>query len=441
MKLTRRYFVLAALIGLSPLTSCGGGGSSSNSAGNSPPPPPPAVNQAPSFSSAPTAQLTENTTQAFYTVSVNDPDSTVEPTVSLVSTGDGQFFEYNSLTNLISARAGLDFELPADEDGNGVYDLTFQATDGEDTTSFNVALTITDVFDDQSFGLSPTAKPSDNFDLADWKLDTPFNDAGGFEEDTLQAGVQDYEIAGYEHPIFFHTGADGGLVMRSPVYGAKTSIPSATSSGARYTRTELREMLRAGDRSISTRGDNDAPNKNNWVFSSAPQSVHDQAGGVDGKLRVTLAVNSVTTTGENFQIGRVIIGQIHAKDDEPIRLYYRKLPGNTHGSIYAQHEPVGEDDINFNMLGSSSSSQSNPVDGLMLGEIFTYEIEATGNFLDVTILQGNMVLAEQEIDMTGSGYDVADDFMYFKAGVYHVNDSAHEDEFAQITIYELENTH
>ena len=77
----------------------------------------------------------------------------------------------------------------------------------------------------------------------------------------------------------------------------------------------------------------------------------------------------------------------------------------------------------------------------MLGEIFTYEIEAKGNSLDVTILQGNTILAEQEIDMTDSGYDVVDDFMYFKAGVYHVNDEADPEEFAQITIYELENTH
>ena len=77
----------------------------------------------------------------------------------------------------------------------------------------------------------------------------------------------------------------------------------------------------------------------------------------------------------------------------------------------------------------------------MLGEIFTYEIVARGNFLDVTILQGETVIAEQTIDMTDSGYDVTDDFMYFKAGVYHVNDMADPEEFAQITIYELENSH
>ena len=77
----------------------------------------------------------------------------------------------------------------------------------------------------------------------------------------------------------------------------------------------------------------------------------------------------------------------------------------------------------------------------MLGEVFTYEIVARGNFLDVTILQGETVIAEQTIDMTNSGYDVTNDFMYFKAGVYHVNDSANADEFAQITIYELDNSH
>jgi len=104
---------------------------------------------------------------------------------------------------------------------------------------------------------------------------------------------------------------------------------------------------------------------NNWAFSSAPQSAQDTAGGVDGRLRVTLAVNAVTTTGDNNQIGRLIIGQIHAKDDEPIRLYYRKLPGNTHGSIYAQHEIAGGEDINFDMIGGVSSSLSNPNDGLL----------------------------------------------------------------------------
>ena len=49
-------------------------------------------------------------------------------------------------------------------------------------------------------------------------------------------------------------------------------------------------------------------------------------------------MDHVTTTGEPGQVGRVIIGQIHANDDEPIRLYYRKLPHHSKGSVYFAHE-------------------------------------------------------------------------------------------------------
>jgi len=378
--------------------------------------------------------VSENLVEIFYTLEVSDPDNNAISRIELLDNNDAAFFVFNPDTGDLSPQSPFDFETPSDANLDNSYNLTFEAEDSLGLTStFSVTVIIDNLV--EGFSLDASAAPSENFDLADWKLDTPFNDNGGFEPDTIQAGVQDFEIAGYEHPEFFYTGPDGGLVMRSPVIGAKTS------SGARYTRTELREMLRRGDRSISTRGSGNRPNENNWAFSSAPQSAQDTAGGVDGRLRVTLAVNSVTTTGENFQIGRLIIGQIHAKDDEPIRLYYRKLPGNTHGSIYAQHEIAGGEDINFDMIGGVSNNLSNPDNGILLDEVFTYEIIARGNFLDVLILQDDTLLAEQTIDMTESGYDVSDDFMYFKAGVYHVNDMADPEEFAQITLYELQNSH
>ena len=421
---------------LLPLAACGGGSgdSSGSTSTNNIPNNPPPISQAPVFSSAPSVSVDENSDIAFYTVAVSDPDSAASPMVSLSSSGDGQYFELDGLTLTISAQSGLDFELPVDADGDNVYELSLQASDSDgQTTSFNLAVDVSNVADNQSFNLSPDVAPSENFDLADWKIDVPFNAQGGF--DGIQVGVEDFEIDGYEHPVFFYTGPDGGLVMRSPVIGA------TTSTGATFTRTELREMLRRGNRSISTRGSGDRPNLNNWAFSSQPQSAQDTAGGVDGRLRVSMAVNMVTTTGQNNQIGRVIIGQIHAKDDEPARLYYRKLPGNTHGSIYVQHEIAGGDDINFDMIGGVSSSISNPSDGFLLGEIFTYEIIARGNFLDIIILQDDVVLAEQTIDMTNSGYDVDDDFMYFKAGNYHVNNTAEPEEYSEVTIYELRNSH
>jgi len=284
--------------------------------------PPP--NSAPVFSSSSQADISENLVETFYTLDVSDPDNNPIARLEMLESPDAAYFVFNPDTGDLSPLNAFDFETPNDETADNNYQLTFEAEDSLGLSArFDLTVTVNNAV--EGFSLNPNVPPSENFDLADWKLDTPFNDEGGF--DGIQAGVQDYEIDGYEHPEYFYTGPDGGLVMRSPVIGAKTS------SGARYTRTELREMLRRGNRSINTRGSGDRPNLNNWAFSSAPQSALDTAGGIDGRLRVTLAVNSVTTTGENFQIGRVIIGQIHAKDDEPIRLYYRKLPGNTHGSI------------------------------------------------------------------------------------------------------------
>jgi len=77
----------------------------------------------------------------------------------------------------------------------------------------------------------------------------------------------------------------------------------------------------------------------------------------------------------------------------------------------------------------------------MLDQIFTYEIDVNGNLMDVEIIKDGAVIGSTQIDMTGSGYDVADDYHYFKAGLYHVNNSADLGDDAQLTIYELENSH
>jgi poly(beta-D-mannuronate) lyase len=50
-------------------------------------------------------------------------------------------------------------------------------------------------------------------------------------------------------------------------------------------------------------------------------------------------------------------------------------------------------------------------------------------------------LGSTTIDMTGSGYDVEDDYMYFKAGLYTQNHTGEPDDYDQATFYALENTH
>ncbi len=411
------------------VAGCGGNGSSGTSTVTA------SSNNAPVVNSSSSASVLENTSSAFYTLNANDPDGDDLSTIEVIASGDGAFFMINAQSLEISPAAMFDYELPGDENGDNIYDLTIRLIDSRGaTTSFALSITVEDVADDSSFGLQAGLPPSGNFDLLDWKLDLPINDDGELEGDSATIDEDDMAL-GYEHPDYFYTGADGGLVMRSPSQGATTSV------NTRYARTELREMLRRGDRSISTRGSDDLPNGNNWAFSSAPDTALADAGGVDGDLTVTLAVNEVTTTGEDFQIGRLIIGQIHAKDDEPIRLYYRKLPDNQRGTIYAAHEINGGDDVYYDIIGGRSNSENDPDDGIVLGEVFTYNINAVGNSLDVTITKSNGDIFTSNIDMTNSGYDVEDDFMYFKVGVYHVNDEADEGEFAQVTLYQIENKH
>ncbi|MEM9837645.1 MAG: polysaccharide lyase family 7 protein [Pseudomonadota bacterium] len=282
-------------------------------------------------------------------------------------------------------------------------------------------------------GLSPDLPPSDNFDLLGWNLSVPTDTDNNGRSDT----ISERELAsGYQNPAFFYTGEDGGMVFRCPIGGFKTSTRT------NYTRVELREMLRRGNTSISTRTSDGTPNKNNWVFSSAPRSAQLQSGGVDGTLTATLAVNHVTTTGERREVGRVIIGQIHAKDDEPIRLYYRKLPENERGAIYAAHENKNDpEDVYYDLIGSRAQSAPDPEDGIALGEKFSYRIDAKGNSLDVTIEKDGVVIAQTVIDMEGSDYDAPDDYMYFKAGVYNQNKTGDPDDYVQATFYALEASH
>ncbi|MBU2885149.1 polysaccharide lyase family 7 protein [Gilvimarinus agarilyticus] len=276
--------------------------------------------------------------------------------------------------------------------------------------------------------LDPNQPPSENFDLSRWYISIPTDEDGNGRADNIK---EDDLNDGYEQPDYFYTGADGGMVFRVGPTGFKTSTNTS------YTRVELREMLRAGNTSIDTQG----VNANNWVFGSAPAEDLAAAGGVDGNMRATLAVNRVSTTGEAYQIGRVIIGQIHANDDEPVRLYYRKLPSNDKGSIYLAHEIQGGDDTWYDMIGGRSNIEFNPEDGIALDEVFSYEINVEGNELTVFIYREGKPTVKQVVDMSSSGYDQGGQYMYFKAGAYNQNNTADEEDYTQATFYALEHSH
>ena len=311
-------------------------------------------------------------------------------------------------------------------------------------TAFGCTLdTATAVFEDGNvdagdFALNPGVPPGSNFELITWKLNTPADlDGDGLSDTTSESGLD----GGFSDGHFF-TGPDGGMVFRSTVGGAKTSANTS------YTRSELREMLRRGDTGISTRG----VNRNNWLLGYQPDPGI-AVGGRNGVLRGTLAVNHVTETGDRSQVGRVIIGQIHAESDEPARLYYRKFPENERGFIYLAHEIRNSDDIYFPVVGPVNSNlnnapndETNPENGIALNEIFSYEIVQRGARIDVIVRRGDSagpIIGHGYVDMRqrNSGYDVPEEWMYFKAGAYTQNNTGDGADYDQVTFYELENSH
>ncbi|GAC15343.1 polysaccharide lyase family 7 protein [Aliiglaciecola lipolytica] len=276
--------------------------------------------------------------------------------------------------------------------------------------------------------LDPTKKPSENFELIDWSLTLPTD----LNKDLKADMIYEKPLSeGFELKPLFYTAEDGGMVFACPNVGAKTS------KNTKYARTELREMLRRGNTREKTQG----ITGNNWVFGSAHGSVKRKAGAIEGSLEATLAVNRVSTTGDEKMVGRVIIGQIHATDDEPIRLYYRKLPNNEKGAIYFAHEINGGDDIWINLIGSRSHTLENPEDGIALNEKFSYKISVENDVLIVTVIREGKPNITKSYDMSESGYNKNNQYMYFKAGVYNQNNGGEPKDYVQATFYHLDNQH
>ena len=274
--------------------------------------------------------------------------------------------------------------------------------------------------------LNPNLPPSSNFNLTNWYLSVPIDNGAG----KATSIYEDRLNSGFQNENFFYTGSDGGMVFKCPVKGNTTTT-------AKTTRVELREMLRKGNTTIKTTG----VNKNNWVLGSAPLGDLKSAAAYDGEMNATLSINQVTTTGKKSQIGRVVIGQIHANTDEPIRLYYRKLRLNELGCINFAHEMNNGEDTYYEMIGDRSSTASNPKNGIALNEKFSYTIKVIGNKLWVTILKKGAKAIVQSVDMSHSGYDKEGQYLFFKAGIYNQNNTGDATDYVQVTFYKLTTSH
>ncbi|WP_413693727.1 polysaccharide lyase family 7 protein [Psychromonas sp. KJ10-2] len=147
------------------------------------------------------------------------------------------------------------------------------------------------------------------------------------------------------------------------------------------------------------------------------------------------------------------MGQIHAGKDEyllydtddqfgwgnePIKIYYKKWPNHTTGSVFWTYEKnlprkdPNRSDVAYPVWGNT---WENPVDpsakGIALGEVFSYVINVHNNIMHLTFTTNNQAEVNYQIDLSNNidAYGKVDaldnpdgyqqDWFYFKAGAYN----------------------
>ncbi|MBL7560852.1 polysaccharide lyase family 7 protein [Olleya sp. YSTF-M6] len=184
----------------------------------------------------------------------------------------------------------------------------------------------------------------------------------------LGDGTKSEDLLGFQKDGFFYVETENEtdwVVYKTPNSG----ITSKTSSN---TRTELGE-------------------KKHWIPEEG------------GKLTGTLKVKHVSTTGDATKSSAfsVVVGQIHSgegHENEPLKIYYKKFPGHTKGSVFWNYEINTKGDNagrwdystavwgnDFSKVGKDATTAPNePVDGIALDEEFSYEVNVYKGIMYLT---------------------------------------------------------
>ena len=190
----------------------------------------------------------------------------------------------------------------------------------------------------------------------------------------LGDGTNVEDLVEYENKDFFYTVIDG--TRRWVAY--KTPNSGVTSKNSSNTRTELHE-------------------KREWTPEEG------------GKLTGTLKVMHVSTSGDARVAASysTVVGQIHSgegHENEPIKIFYKKFPGHTIGSVFWNYEinTAGDDNsgrwdfssaiwgYDMSVVGASPTDYpAEPKDGIKLGEEFSYEINVYDGIMYLTFISEN----------------------------------------------------
>lgn len=124
----------------------------------------------------------------------------------------------------------------------------------------------------------------------------------------------------------------------------------------------------------------------------------------DATMNATLKVINVAKTGDASVAATysVVVGQIHSADgheNEPLKIFYKKFPGHTKGSVFWNYEinTAGDDNskrwdysypiwgYDFSVVGPDENTYPpEPEDGIALGEEFSYKVEIKDGMMHLT---------------------------------------------------------
>lgn len=212
-------------------------------------------------------------------------------------------------------------------------------------------------------------------DLSHWNLTIP--------EQVPAEIIQTKVIkAGYRDRYFYRT--DSGTVFWAPVTGT-------TTKGSSYPRSELRETFSDGK-------------QRNWYYKDAMN-----------ELSAELTVKQVPSQG------RIVIGQIHSKDSSKpyLKILYKQVRGTGYVYLELRKKP-----------GDKSSPTVMTYKGMPLDAPFRYEIDlAKSGELRVDI---NGLVHKDKIDSAW-----AKKRLYFKAGVYALDNKGSSSEGGRVEFHKL----
>ncbi len=277
--------------------------------------------------------------------------------------------------------------------------------------------------------------PADKFDLSKWKITIPtdINNDGKVDEISVK------DIQSYQHPDYFFLDDEGNMVFAVP-------NKAFTTPNSSNTRSELHQLL--GKEGV-------APYDYSNNFALKAHTKTNEFAQVGGNLQATLKVNHVAKRAkypEKPPAFSVVVGQIHAGKskalvaegegygwgNEPLKIYYKKLPGNEYGSVFwnyernLEKENPNRQDISYVVWGKPWTSGDEPGEqGIALNEAFSYEVNVYENTMYLTfsnerhgetkfeINLADNIDANGKVDELDHPHGYTGDLHFFKAGAYN----------------------